>query len=50
MKLISFAIVAIFLFLGVMIWVSCKHEDKLYQECLKDHKEYECFGIMRGHR
>lgn len=24
--------------------------DKLMDECMKDHKEYECVGILKGNR
>lgn len=40
-----------FLGLGIVgIVMECRQENRLFKECLKDHKEYECYGIMRGRR
>ena len=48
MWIIGIVAVVFFIFVLVMIPFAIKHDSKMMDECLKDHKEYECMAMLHG--
>ena len=48
MVTICVAVFGLLVYLPFVAYDSMQREERLMADCMKDHQEYECVGILRG--